>query len=264
MQIAKLEEKMGGVLFHRIGRKLTLTAKGEQLLTYATQILDLADEALHTVANEDEPSGLLTIAAPETLCAYHLPAAIQQFRARFPHVNIRVQPTPEGREAWQHLLRNGQIEAAMRIGAPFETDEFQVMLLNREPLHLAVQPSHPLAQQATIAPADLTNETLLLTEPTCTYRIIFEQQLQAAGVVPQAIIEFHAVEAIKQCAMVGLGVAVLPELTIASALRNVQLQTLTWRDADIAAAHQVTTQVIYPKRPPSANLKALLHMLEGL
>ena len=120
---------------------------------------------------------------------------------------------------------------------------------------------YELIEQNIVA-ADLITETLLLTEPTCTYRIIFEQELQAAGVVPQAVIEFHAVEAIKQCAMVGLGVAVLPAVTIAAALDNEQLRTLTWRDTTMTVAHRVTTQVIYPKHSPSANLKALLSILQ--
>ena len=204
---------------------------------------------------------MLTIAAPETLCAYRLPPAILRFRAQFPEVNIRVLPTPEGREAWQRLLRNGEIEAAMRIGAVFDSAEFDRLTLNSEPLYLLTHPNHELAQKSLITPHDLVNQTLLLTEPTCTYRVIFEQLMRARGVQPETIIEFHAVEAIKQCAIAGLGIAVLPALTVADALNDGRLTALHWQDPVLQAAHQVTTQILYPKRAPSANLKALLRIL---
>jgi DNA-binding transcriptional LysR family regulator len=40
--------------------------------------------------------------------------------------------------------------------------------------------------------------------------------------------EFHSVEAIKQCAMAGLGVAFLPQIVIARELEDGRLQPLNW------------------------------------
>ena len=46
VQIKRLEEQLGAQLFDRSGRTSTLTEAGRVLLTYATRILDLNEEAI--------------------------------------------------------------------------------------------------------------------------------------------------------------------------------------------------------------------------
>src|SRR5437868_12828901 len=69
-QIQTLEVELGVTLFERRGRRLRLTAAGERLLSYAEQMLSLADEARSAVAHTGEIASVpatVTIAAPETL-----------------------------------------------------------------------------------------------------------------------------------------------------------------------------------------------------
>src|SRR4051794_25715284 len=82
-QIRALEDELGVRLFDRLGRRVALTEAGLRLLAYADKMLDLADEAAHAIAEGDEPSGQLIIAAPETLSTYRLPPLLKQFRLRF-------------------------------------------------------------------------------------------------------------------------------------------------------------------------------------
>src|SRR5262245_61208011 len=71
--IQALEADLGVPLFGRLGKQTVLTAAGRRFLTYATQLLELAEEARTTATAGDEPTGMLTISAPETLCTYRLP-----------------------------------------------------------------------------------------------------------------------------------------------------------------------------------------------
>jgi len=75
---------------------------------------------------------------------------------------------------------------------------------------------------------DLEGEPLLLTEPGCSYRAPFERALAAAGCCPESVMEFGSVEAIKQCVMAGMGIAILPEVTITSELAQGRLAALDW------------------------------------
>lgn len=50
LQIKRLEELLRQSLFHREGRRLTLTPAGELMLDYARKVLVLHDEAVATVS----------------------------------------------------------------------------------------------------------------------------------------------------------------------------------------------------------------------
>ena len=46
------------------------------------------------------------------------------------------------------------------------------------------------------------------------------------AVNPAQVVELHSVEAIKQCAILGMGVAVLPEVAVANELTQARLMRL--------------------------------------
>lgn len=52
-------------------------------------------------------------------------------------------------------------------------------------------------------------------------------------------LEFNSVEAIKQCAMVGLGIALLPEMSLKGELERGELITLPWDLSEIQFATQM-------------------------
>src|SRR5690349_21719254 len=93
-QIQALEAELGVPLFDRLGKRVSLTDGGRQLLEYAERILALADEARAAVSADATPRGTLSIGAPETLCTYRLPAILHAFRDRYPQVQILFRANP--------------------------------------------------------------------------------------------------------------------------------------------------------------------------
>jgi DNA-binding transcriptional LysR family regulator len=225
-QIQGLEEELGVTLFDRLGKRVALTGAGELLLAYAERLLNLAEETRVVVSGQDGLGGALTISAPETLCAYRLPEVLRRFRSRFPGVKLVIRYG--GAVDLPGQLGRGLMDVGFVIGEPLRESNLVVEPLATEPLLLLVQPDHPLARRPRLALADLQQEPLLLTEAGCSYRVIFERAMARAGVQAGAKLEFHSVEAIKQSAMAGLGVAVLPEITVAAELRRGQLARLAW------------------------------------
>ncbi|MCO7177144.1 LysR substrate-binding domain-containing protein [Sporolactobacillus kofuensis] len=53
--------------------------------------------------------------------------------------------------------------------------------------------------------------------------MFFEHQL-----TPEHVSEFASVEAIKQCVLAGLGIALLPEMTVQNELKSGLLRVLPW------------------------------------
>lgn len=235
-QIQTLEEELGVQLFDRVGKKVVLTDAGERLLSYADRMLSIAQEAQLTITNSTDPSGTLTISSPESFCAYRLPKTLREFHRRYPQVRLIFCP-----ESLDDIKR-GRTDMAFMLG-DLQTTDLVVEPLLIEPLMLVTAPDHHLLQLGEITSNEMQGETLLLTEADCTYRALFEQTLKMAKVRPGTILEFHSVEAIKQCAMAGMGVAVLPKMAVAAELAEGCLTALPW----VGPCLEITAQMIWHK-----------------
>lgn len=235
--IQVLEKELDVQLFDRLGRHITLTSAGQQLLTYAEQLLTIAQEAQSALAQHDVITGTLTISAPDTLCIYRLPTLFKVFQERFPQVRLLFRPL-----TWkllQQSVSEGVIDLAFLLEQPLHTRGLMAETLLSEPILLLTAPSHPLAQALQIKPEDLETETLLLTEMGCSYRNTFEQQLATAGSVPRKVLEIGNIEAIKHFAIQGMGIAVLPAVAVSAEIAQHRLVALPWQ-RDFCAATQMT------------------------
>ncbi len=105
----------------------------------------------------------------------------------------------------------------------------EVAVLAEEPLALVAAPGDPLAGTSP-ATADLTGHSLLATEPGCAYRDLFERELNSltSDASPVDFTEFGTIEATKRAAAAGLGIALLPEVTVAAELERGTLVRLDW------------------------------------
>ncbi|TCP53432.1 DNA-binding transcriptional LysR family regulator [Tumebacillus sp. BK434] len=236
VQIQALEEEFGLPMFERRGKKVTLTEPGERLLLYAEKILSLAEEAKAVVSQGQEPSGTLRIGTLESLCAYRLPPVLRCLHQQFPKVELVFRP---GFHADLQSVLAQELDAAVVLELPIESPHLVSEVLQAEQILILAAPDHPLAQQDLVRPADFEQESLLLTETDCRYRQLFEQALGKAGVHPLRKTEFSSVEAIKQCAIGGLGIAVLPEMSVAADIEQGRLQPLEFDGPEIVLYTQL-------------------------
>lgn len=88
-QIQALEAALGVPLFERVGRRLTLTETGSDLLDHIRVMNDAADAvALAASGRVDEVGGRVLISATDTYCAYILPPMVARIRAEAPNVSV--------------------------------------------------------------------------------------------------------------------------------------------------------------------------------
>lgn len=240
-QIQALEEDFGVPLFERLGRRVVLTEAGTRLLSYADRLLGLAEEARVAVPGDTEPRGTLTIGAPESLCTYRLPPVLQRFRASFPSVQLIFQPG--GCADTRRALAEGLLDLGFLIEEPAQAPGLVVKPLVPETLLVLAAPDHPLTRRAAVGPDDLHGEPVIMTETGCSYRALFERTLAEAEVYPAAKLEFSSIEAIKQCVMAGMGLTVLPEVTVATELAQGRLVALPWS----GPRYNMVTQVAWHK-----------------
>jgi DNA-binding transcriptional LysR family regulator len=251
--IQALETELGVQLFDRLGRQVQLTDAGKRLLAYSKRLLALADEARAAVSNEGQCE--VTISAPETLCAYRLPPLLLAIRDELPQVRVVFRPLP-GTEL-RGRVRSGELDLAFVLEQAQQNAGVHVEVLGEEPVCLVTSPQHQLATATSVGPLDFAHEPLLVTEGTCAYRRLFERILMAAGVMPQEQLELHSVEAIKQLAIAGLGVAVLPQIALQRELAEGALVRLPWAGAPLC----IETQLLWnPERWHGASFAGVLRL----
>ena len=242
-QIQGLEKELGVPLFDRVGRRVTLTDAGRRLLGYAEKMLELEEETRASVSADGEPAGTVTISAAETHCTYRLPRVLGRFRELYPQVRVLIRPVPVGTFCGDTVrdLGEGKADVAFVLDRPVRSAGLAAEPLVEEPVWVLAAPDHLLAARTPVRPVDLRDETLLLTGTGCSYRATFLDALARDGVHPGTLLEFSGVEAIKQCAIAGMGVAVLPAVVVSKEVEEGSLTTLNWsRQEDF----KVVTQMV--------------------
>ncbi|GAA5003137.1 LysR family transcriptional regulator [Streptomyces siamensis] len=227
-QIRALESSLGTELFDRLGSRIRLTESGERLLPYARQIIELTEEARAAVVGAEEPSGALTVGTMESLTSYRLLPLLELFHHRYPGVRLSLRTTigDETRQA----LRQGAYDVGFLMEEETRHAGLDVAVLAVEPLALVAAPGHALAGVPAARTADLVGQSLLATEPGCAYRDLFERELNSLEPAGSGVsfTEFGTIEATKRAAAAGLGIALLPEVTVAAELAEGTLVRLPW------------------------------------
>ncbi|MHC3471051.1 LysR family transcriptional regulator [Streptomyces sp. 7R007] len=223
-QIRSLESSLGTELFDRLGGRIRLTPAGEKLLEYAEQILELAEAARADVAGGDGPAGTLTIGTMESITSYRMPPLLEFFHHRYPKVQLSLRPSLCAETC--HALRQGTFDIGFLMEQETRHQGLETVVLAQEPLVLVSSPAHPLAGRVQVSLHDLRTTSILATEAGCAYRDLFEEELRGAETV--SFLEFGTIEAIKRGVISGLGIALLPLVTVAAEVDKGELTALPW------------------------------------
>jgi DNA-binding transcriptional LysR family regulator len=199
------------------------------------------DQGHRAVKFGTEPAGPLHIGSPESVLIYRLPEVLKLFRDQYPKVDLVFHPDSQERMA--EALEIGRLDLAISMSRRFGGPQFNSSSMRSEDIYLFSTSDHPLSKAKKVYPKDLMDQTLLLTETGCGYRMMFEMQLALANVRPQNVTEFSSVEAIKQCVTAGMGVGLLPEIVIAKELKKRQFALLNWQGARVS----IETSIVWHK-----------------
>lgn len=239
-QIQKLEEAYGVVLLERFGRGMKLTLAGETLLQYANDIHRLHEESKEVVSKQSK--GKLSIGTIETLAAFCLPPYLQKYRGEYPGINVIIQP---GNEPYIiESVKSGDLDIGIILDPPFKDPDLHCSILREETLVFITNPDHKLACQSEIHIEDLEGESLIMTEDGCTYRAMLLNVLKGNQVNYSLSYEFGNLEAIKQCVIYDLGIALLPRIAVAEEIRKGQIVAIPFVHPEC----NFYTQLIYSKK----------------
>ncbi|MGE6226537.1 LysR family transcriptional regulator [Paenibacillus chitinolyticus] len=241
MQIKALEDELGVRLFDRLGKQLVLTTAGKRFLTHTQEVLNKLDEARSDVHDTENLSGTLTISANEVLCAYRLPVVFHLFRSRHPGVRLIFRSVPN--QELKQTLFEGTADVVFMLDEPIRSSGLAVEPMLEETFRFFAAPDHPLAKRTDLQLEDFHGEVFLTNEKGCPYRTMFDRPFEKEGIDSITYLEFQSAEAIKQCAITGIGIAFLPEITAKAEVERGDLVALPWQIPDL----HVYTQMLWHK-----------------
>jgi len=156
MQLALLEEILGGALLDRSSRPMSLTPLGEFVYARARELLAAATrlerEACEMAAGK---LGWLGIGFTRSVIFSVLPETVRAMQAEFPDVRIDLKEILT--EHQPASLRSGAIHLGIArvIGATQPEPDLVCTELFEDPLVAAIPIDHPLANQETVTAAEL-------------------------------------------------------------------------------------------------------------
>lgn len=86
MRLKTLEDSLNVRLFDRAHKRLTLSAKGRDLVRHAEKILELVEQVRFTVADPKAASGTVRVGATELIALTWAPRLIRKINKQFPQV----------------------------------------------------------------------------------------------------------------------------------------------------------------------------------
>ncbi|HGM3506662.1 TPA: LysR family transcriptional regulator [Clostridioides difficile] len=255
-QIKQLEEELDVRLFERIGKNITLTSAGHDLIPYAKKILSLSKELKENFLNNEK--GRIVIGASESICIYRLPDIIESYQTKYPAVEIYlyVLDTPDVIS----LLSDNTIDIAYVLDTPINHPSLKTVVRISETICAFSTPQQPLAKKENVSIYDFENQKLILTGKNCCYRKMFEKDLLEYSINPKIVLETSSLQVIKQAVLSNLGICILPQLVVQNELNKKELAKI-----DYQTHYIIESQLIYHKdKWLSQNLTNFVELVKNL
>jgi DNA-binding transcriptional LysR family regulator len=222
--IQALERLVGTPLLDRHPAGVSPTQAGSLLAEHAQQILDLEERMLtELTAAAARPAGSVRLCAPESVCAYRLAPVLPEVRTRFPDVSLSLFPAGTGTALT--ALADRRADLALVLEPSLNPPDVDLVDLGVQPLSLIAATTTDLPQHRPITPAELTAAGVLLLEEGCAYSDELAALLGSANPTT-APPRFGGIETVKRCVAAGLGLALLPTITVADELADGRLVEL--------------------------------------
>jgi DNA-binding transcriptional LysR family regulator len=208
-QIRRLERELGGPLFARTSRRVSLTSAGAAFVPAAARALEAIDEAADTARRVIRGSaGGIRIGYPTDGLGQRL---IQHAAPALGRLDppLHVHPVPMTTPDQLTALAERRLDFAFGW-TPDLAAELDSLLVARDPLVLAVSERDPLAALPAVPPEAISHRPIVLA-PRAVNPLLYERtvgQLVAAGAVLSIHQEINSLDRMLPVVLAGTAIAV--------------------------------------------------------
>jgi len=162
MQIQKLEDELGILLFNRKKKPIQLTPIGIKIIQQAKVIVDESNR-LQDIVDQQKGfiGGEFRLGIIPTIMPTLLPMFLHLFTKKFPKVKLKIEELTT--EEIIKKLTDGHLDAAI-AATPLENKLLKELPLYYEPFVGFIPDNHPLSNKKMLVPEDLDIDSILLLE----------------------------------------------------------------------------------------------------
>ncbi|MCA9518429.1 MAG: hydrogen peroxide-inducible genes activator [Myxococcales bacterium] len=228
MQVRKLEELLGVVLFDRSKKPVIVTPEGETALAQMRAVLRETERLGQIVAEEDEPSGRYRLGVIPTLSPTVLPLFLADFVDLHPRVELVVEELKT--EEIIARLQADTLDAGL-AATPLDVPGLAEEPLGDELMYAYLPERDPLLREAAVSQMDLRERELwVMPEGHCFRSQVLAYCSADRPREPRRIhFESGSFQTLIRLVDAGLGATVLPALVVAGlsdATRRAQVRPL--------------------------------------
>ena len=234
VQIRELEDRLGVRLVERLGKKAYATAAGRDVIEHARRISAETD-AIATAMRRlrDGWIGRVHIGSTLTGLMYLLPPVLKKLRATHPGIDLLMTNSPTNRMV--EAVSCNEMDIGL-VTLPVDDSRLTVRPLRVEPM-VAILPAATRKVPKEITPDYVATQFLVLETGAVSDRVTEWLSADRAR-MPQGSTRVSEVEAVKVVVGAGLGMAIVPSMSVARPSDDI---------------------IIRPLNPPLTRTLALIH-----
>ncbi len=218
--VKALEAKFGHQLVERGRGQIRLTRAGVLLFEAGQDLLTRYDQLENALkAPTGEVTGRLRVGSIYTTGLYELPHYTSTFLKRYPKVGLLLTYLKDAEI--QEAILTDRIEVGI-VDSPKPHPQLTITPFKKERVVLIVPPKHPWAAKKTIRLAQLHGQPFIVPQAEFPVDEIFRK----TPIRVKVMHAFDNIEITKRAVEVGLGLALVPQLTVVDEVRYGKLKAL--------------------------------------
>jgi DNA-binding transcriptional LysR family regulator len=222
--VRSLEQELGVELFHRIGRRISLTYAGRLLLDRARVLLGEAHRTKEQFALLRGPlRGHVRLAVPLSSGTFDLPGALATFRASYPQVTIEITQAMGPVDGRTDVLLHDEVDLAVIPISGREPPQIRLDRLSRMQAALVCRNDDVLARRAQVPLTDIADRSFVDFPPDWGNRRTFDRLFAAGRVRRTVAIEVIDLRMAQSLIEAGVGIGFLPSEILTTAPRLVEV-----------------------------------------
>jgi len=221
--VGQVEARLGVRLFNRSTRRLALTEAGRSYYQQALPLLDEFTALIDNVSGEQSnPRGLLRISVPVTFGEMCLAPLLPKFLASYPDMQVELQLL----DRMIDMLEEG-VDVVVRIGG-VDDSNFVARHIQSLPLVLCASPDYIARRGQPLNAQDIADHDCIIDS---NFRIgkqwpVLSPEGASHVVEVSSRIAANSPRAVKEIAMAGGGIGMIPRFIVADALKVGSLQEI--------------------------------------
>ncbi|WLH68707.1 LysR family transcriptional regulator [Pseudomonas sp. FP2309] len=220
-QMRRLEETLGAKLLNRTTRSLALTETGELVYQHGLRITDETNSLLSSVESlQSAPRGHLRVTTSVAFGNLHLSNLIGQFLNAYPDISVTLSLS----DRYVDIVEEG-FDIAIRLTST-PVDSFVARRLAGLDYVLCATPSYLSSHPPITTLGDLAAHNCLINglARNVTWRFLRDGEKTEVHVAGRFCV--NSSESVRQAALAGVGIGLLPTFSIAEDLRTGSLSVI--------------------------------------